>query len=97
MDLIIEIEKPEVAVKSGTSARTGKPYSIREQKGYVQIPGQKYPQPIRFALDDDAQPYQAGRYNIDPSSFYVGRFEDLNLRLRLCPVVASAQPAQRQA
>lgn len=81
--LIIEIESTELRVKTGTSARTGKPYQIREQMAYVHIPPNKYPQPIKVALDDDAQPYQPGHYMLDDSSFFVGRFDALQMRPRL--------------
>lgn len=81
--LIIEIESTELKIKTGTSARTGKPYQIREQTAYVHIPPNKYPQPIKVTLEDDAHPYAPGQYMLDDSSFYVGRFDDLQMRPRL--------------
>lgn len=94
--LVIEIESTELKVKTGTSARTGKPYQIREQTAYVHIPPAKYPQPIKVTLEDDAQPYPPGQYQLDDSSFFVGRYDDLQMRPRLIP--APAKPAlARQA
>lgn len=87
--LTIEIESTELNIKSGNSARTGKPYQIREQTGYVHIPPNKYPQPIKITLEDDAQPYQPGKYQLADNSFFVGRYDDLQMRPRLVPVVAS--------
>ncbi len=87
MDIQIEIESSEVVIKSGNSAKTGKPYQIREQKAYVTLPGQKYPQNIKVTLDDNAQPYAPGLYTVGPDSFFVGRFEDLQMRPRLVPLV----------
>lgn len=91
--LTIEIESTELQIKSGTSARTNKPYQIREQTAYVHIPGNKYPQPIKLTLEDDAQPYAPGKYQLGDNSFFVGRFNDLQMRPRLVPVVAAARQA----
>lgn len=88
--LLIEVESTEVKIKSGTSARTGKPYQIREQTAYVHIPPAKYPQPIKVTLDDNAQPYAPGKYMLDDTSFYVGRFDDLQMRPRLVPAPPAA-------
>lgn len=85
MTLVIEIESTELNIKSGTAARTGKAYQIREQKGYVHIPGNKYPQPIKLTLDDDVQAYPPGKYTLADASFFVGRFDDLQMRPRLTP------------
>jgi hypothetical protein len=95
--LVIEIESTDLNVKSGTSARTGKPYQIREQTAYVHIPPNKYPQPVKITLDDDAQAYAPGKYQLADSSFFVGRFDDLQMRPRLVPVVAAAAAPARQA
>lgn len=83
--LVIEIESTELKIKSGTSARTGKPYQIREQTAYVHIPPNKYPQPIKVTLEDDKAPYVPGKYMLDDSSYFVGRFDDLQMRPRLVP------------
>lgn len=91
--LIIEVESTELKIKSGTSARTGKPYQIREQVAYVHIPPNKYPQPIKVTLEDDAQPYAPGQYMLDDSSFFVGRFDDLQMRPRLIPAPKPAAVA----
>ena len=55
-----------------------------------------HPQRIRLTLDDDQQPYPAGTYQLDPSSIYVDRFNQIAIRARLRPMVA-AQPAQPKA
>jgi len=88
--LVIDVESTEVKMKSGTSARTGKPYQIREQTAYVHIPPNKYPQPIKVTLNDDAKPYPPGKYMLDDTSFFVGRFDDLQMRPRLIPAPAVA-------
>jgi hypothetical protein len=87
-----EIEKADVQVKTGVSAK-GKNYSIREQTGYVQLPGQKYPQAVKVTLADDQQPYPPGKYQLAPESFFVGRFGDLQVRPVLQPVAARVQGA----
>jgi len=91
--LIIEVESTELKIKSGTSARTGKPYQIREQIAYVHIPPNKYPQPIKITLEDDAMAYQPGKYMLDDRSFFVGRFDDLQMRPRLVPASTARSSA----
>lgn len=88
MSIRIEIESTEVFSKSGTS-KAGKPFSLREQKGYAFMLDEKgqprrHPQEIRFILEGEQPPYPVGMYTLDLSSLYVGRFGNLevgNLRL----------------
>jgi hypothetical protein len=96
--LKISVESTVVDTKSGTSAKTGKPYLIREQEAWMygyDRDGQphKHPQRIRLTLDDDQQPYALGAYILDPASVYVDRFNQIAIRARLRPAAASA-PAQ---
>ena len=51
--ILVEVKSSEVASKSGTSARSGKPYHIREQSAYAVFPGKAYPVEIKFSLGDD--------------------------------------------
>lgn len=97
--LKIQVETTMVDAKNGTSAKTGKPYSIREQEAWMfgyDREGKPHPHPqrIRLTLDDDQQPYQLGTYQLDPSSIYVDRFNQIAIRARLRRMVAapSAQP-----
>jgi len=84
--LKIEIDSEEVTARSGTSERTGKPWQIREQKGFIFLPDCKYPKEIKITLDDDALPYSKGLYTISPYSFKVGRFEQVETVLKLVPL-----------
>jgi len=84
--LKIEIDSETITTRSGTSERTGKAWEIREQKGYVTLPESKYPKEIKITLDDNAPPYAKGFYTISPASFCVGRFETLDINLRLLPI-----------
>jgi len=97
--LKIQVETMMVDAKNGTSAKTGKPYSIREQEAWMygfDREGKQHPHPqrIRLTLDDDQQPYPVGTYQLDPSSIYVDRFNQIAIRARLRAVaqVATAQP-----
>jgi len=82
--LKIEIKSADVMTKSGTSARTGKPYTIREQLGYWHAKGKAYPIEVKITLDDSAQPFAPGVYTLGEESFMVGRFGDLQIgRLHL--------------
>lgn len=91
----IEIENAEVKSKSGVSARTGKPYSMREQKGYAYTVDQtgkpnKYPSTLVLTLRDDQSPYQPGLYTLSPASFYTNKYDQLEISPVLVPL---AQPA----
>lgn len=100
--LKVTVETQVVDVKSGTSAKTGKPYSIREQEAWVQTygkDGKPYPHPQKFKLtldDDQPEPYPLGAYIVDPSSIYIDRFGQLSIRARLrqAPAPAPAQVAK---
>ena len=94
----IEVHDDAVKTKSGHSAKTGNAYSIREQEAFILLPGQPYPQKVKLTLDEEATPYQPGVYQIAAQSFFVGRFEQLQVRLRLDrasrkPLSASPKPA----
>lgn len=89
MSLIVEIDSTEIKTRSGHSERSGKDYSIREQVAYAHIPGQRYPQMIKLSLEQGQMPYQVGKYQLDPGSFFVGRFGDLQIRVKLTNLPAA--------
>lgn len=98
MMLKIQVETTVVDLKTGTSAKTGKPYAIREQEAWAYLfgrDGKPYPHPqkIRLTLDDDQQPYEIGTYQLDLSSIYADRFGQLALRARLFRPVTAAKAA----
>ena len=80
----VEIQSAEaVTEKSGTSARTQKPYHIREQQAFAHLPGQPYPVQCVVNLEDGEPPYSPGLYRLADTSFFVGRFGQLMMRSRL--------------
>lgn len=81
--LSVEVHSAEVQVKSGTSRRTGNPYSIKEQTGYIRIGDAPYPEKMKLTLGDDEPPYQPGIYELNSDSFFIGNFGDLQVRARL--------------
>lgn len=91
MSIKIEVKSNEIHVKSGTSARTGKPYTIREQEAWAYTADKEgkphpYPVRIRVQLGDEQDAYPLGDYTISPASFYADRFNSLALGLVLSPV-----------
>lgn len=88
----VEIKSEEVKTRSGS--KDGRHWEIKEQSGWVHIPGKPYPQEVSLRLESNAPAYPVGDYRIAPSSFYVGRYGDLQVRIELEKV---AQPAARQA
>lgn len=99
MCLRIEVKSPEVTEKNGVSAKTGKPYSIREQTAYASVfdkDGKPAPYPVRISvqLEPNQPPYQPGAYQVDPRCIWVDRFGSLVLgRLKLQPVVQQTRAA----
>lgn len=101
----VQIEKVEVDDKRGTSQRTGKPYSIREQVAWGFFCDQEgrphpHPQRIRITLGDLQDPYPVGLYQIADESFFPDRFGQVTCRVKLRPLTASSaavQPAARAA
>jgi hypothetical protein len=86
--LKVEVSSANFSLKEGVSAKTGKPYKIREQEGWMYCYGrdgkpQPHPQLIRVTLDDDQEPYQPGNYILCPSSIYIDRFGQPAIRARL--------------
>lgn len=93
----IKIEDVAVETKQGTSSKTGKPYSIREQTAwglFCDQNGKQHPHPmrIRLTLDDQAAPYPVGTYTLAPESLYPDRFGQITIRAKLRPVAAAAAP-----
>lgn len=95
MSIKIEVASASFETRSGVSARTGKPYSMKEQEAFaytVSRDGElsKYPQRIKITLNDNQGPYPVGFYTVAPESFYVDRFDSLTLGLILRPLQAAA-------
>lgn len=91
--LKVEITDPAVNVRSGTGPRGA--WQSREQTAWVFLferngNPQPHPQRMILRLDESQQGYPVGKYELDPSSFYLGDFGRLNVFARLKPVVAAA-------
>lgn len=98
--LKIEVKDGTVQTRSGVSAKTGKPYNIREQEAYAYVYGKDgkpapYPVRISLSLPDNGPGYNPGAYQLDPACIYVDRFGSLAIaRPRLLPLVSQAAPAK---
>jgi len=76
------IESAKVVEQSGTSAKNGKPYTIRKQAAYAQIvdsDGVVCKSRIELQLDNQQAPYAVGNYTLDDRSFIVGDFGSLRI------------------
>lgn len=68
------VSEETVAVKSGTSKNTGKPYSIREQAVMLEIPnGERVRH--QLSLEQDELPLVKGVYAPKPTAFYRKGFD----------------------
>lgn len=57
--------------------------SVREQKCYVQLPSEKYPQITKLSIWEGNDPLQAGVYTFDPAgSLFIGQYDQVQFRLR---------------
>ena len=96
----IEIKSLVIAERSGISNNNGKPYTMREQFGWAQLfsddgTPEPYPTKIKIGLEANQQPYPIGVYSVALNTFYVGKYDDLQLgrlKLQALPV-----PVQRAA
>ncbi|WP_164852422.1 single-stranded DNA-binding protein [Rheinheimera riviphila] len=87
----IEIQNPQVEVRNGTG-RDQRPFQIRRQVAYAHLAGLAYPVMMRLQLEDSNQGFQPGMYELDESSFYVGKYGELAISrsVRLRPVSVKA-------
>lgn len=94
----VNIASTAVNVKAGISTRTNKPFSMREQIGWIYMFDQQgkpnpHPQSITLILDGNDAPYPVGDYLLAPESFYVGAFGSIKVRPKLEPVKKLAAAA----
>lgn len=80
----IEVKSTEVRTVSGTSKKTGKGYTIRDQEAYAHTldkdgKPRPYPERISLQLEQDQPAFEVGTYAISPASIYVGDFGRLML------------------
>lgn len=87
----IEIVSEQVHVKSGT-AKSGKPYTIREQEAFLHTPGRRYPETCRVVLESEQAPYAPGVYEVT-APLGVGRFDALQVNRSLGLVAVKAKAA----
>lgn len=96
MNIVIEIDSPEVVTRQIIAKSSGQPLQFREQSGYLHKPGERYPHQFKLSLGDRPA-YQPGRYHIAADSYQVGRFGELTLSraLVLAPVVGQEAAPSR--
>lgn len=75
----IEVKSDEFEVFSGTSKRTGNPYSIKKQQAYAHLPGKPYPSEISISLADDQEPFKPGNYTLSPESLKINNWGNLEI------------------
>lgn len=90
MKLIFEIHSTFVNERSGKSGN-GRDYKLREQEAWVQIGDAPYPRRTKVMLQDGQVPYAVGKYALHESSFDIGKYDSLECRPVLVPLVAQAQ------
>lgn len=88
----IEVKSVDVNVKAGTSKKTGKPYSIREQGAYLFVEGEPYPQRCVLQLGDEQAPYGVGLYDT-ADEMRVGAFGRLEVSRSMRLVGAASRKA----
>lgn len=77
--MIIEIKDSQVEHKNGVG-KTGQPYEIFTQIGYLHKKSEAYPIKVKLSLsDENRHGYPAGMYTLDEESFFVGDYDSLKL------------------
>jgi hypothetical protein len=91
----IEFHTTELDVNEGVSQRTGKPYSITKQKGYLFIGDDPYPERIEFQIEEGKGAYSAGKYFLDLNACAtVDRFGSIGIDLRKAKLFQATEPSK---
>lgn len=84
-----------VDTKGGNSAKTGKPWTRREQEAIAET--ERFRMPVRITLGDQQAPYAPGVYTLDfDASVTVGQWGDLQFA-RVLSIKPLAETAKRAA
>lgn len=78
----VEFKTQVLVPVSGTSKRSGKPYSFNKQVGYLHQEGKPYPSEVEVSLDAGQQAYDLGFYDVHATP-YVDRFKSVGFTLKL--------------
>lgn len=90
--MIIEIFPDDVS----KLCRTASDKNFFYQKAYLHKSGSKFPIEFQISLEQNQQPFQAGRYTVGDDSYRISKYSKLELdpfRLTLTPVVQPAAVA----
>lgn len=79
MKLSVEIKSTKLQTFSGIAKRTGLPYEITKQTGWIDL-GKDYPQEIELNIEKGNDAYPVGFYILSPDSFYVDRNKNVCIR-----------------
>jgi len=91
-EITVELKSRDVFTKKGVATKTGKPFEIHEQIGYVEL-DKPYPQEVRIPVERLDAPYEPGTYLVDSSCLYVNRYGQLQLgRLKLSRIFPAGRP-----
>lgn len=86
----IKITSTEVETKSGTAKKSGKPYTIHQQRATAE--NARFRVPVRLTLADDGQPHPVGEYEVDfEASVSINQYGDFGYerQIVLVPVKAA--------
>ena len=80
-ELKIEVREAKIDTKTGTSRKTGRPYSINEQPAFVSLPTGETRR-LTLQHEEGDQPLQPGHYEPKASAYWVGDFGALSISTR---------------
>lgn len=89
----VDIFDTSIEVKKGTSGKSGKPYEMREQIGYLHV-GRQFPVMFKISLERDQQPFAKGSYTLE-NGLEVGEFDSLRASRHLKLVAITPAPAAK--
>lgn len=81
MSISVSVRKAEITVKTGTSRKTGRPYTISEQEAFVILPNGETRR-ITLQHEDGDVALPAGDYSPKDSAYWVGDFGALSISTR---------------
>ena len=81
MNIMIEIDSTNVRERHINSDKGN--FTARDQIGWLQLPGKRYPQEIVVSLEEGRVPYAVGTYRLLEDSVGIDRFKHVTFQRAL--------------
>ena len=73
MNVTVEIDSTSIKERQIKSERGA--FTVRDQIGWLNLPGKRYPQEIVVSLEEGQVPYEVGTYRVKEESITIDKFK----------------------